>query len=64
MHTVDSHDVCRVHVRPSGFPVDAAVLVSRKGQTEKEVNFYVRVDNGTKKLDAVEKEKYITSRWP
>jgi len=63
MHTVDGNDVCRVHVRPSGFPVEATVVVDRKGRLEAEEGFYVRIDNGTKKLDAVQKEKYIKARW-
>ena len=30
IHTVDGADVCRVHVRPSGFPVDATVIVDKQ----------------------------------
>jgi hypothetical protein len=33
-HTIDGHDLCRVHVRACGFPVDATVIVDRKGQME------------------------------
>lgn len=64
IHTVDGHDVCRVHVRPSGFPVEATVIVDRNGELAKETAFLVRVDNGTKTLDPVEREKYIGTRWP
>lgn len=30
-HTVDGADVCRVHVRPSGFPVDVKVTIDKAG---------------------------------
>jgi type I restriction enzyme R subunit len=62
-HTVDGKDLCRVHVRPSGFPVDAKVIEPHNGQMTKETSFYVRVGNGTRKLNSVEREKYIASRW-
>jgi len=64
IHTVDGHDVCRVHVRPSGFPVDATVTVDKQGRMQKVTAFYVRVANGTKALDDKEKAKYVASRWP
>jgi type I restriction enzyme R subunit len=62
--TVEGEDLCRVHAHPSGFPVDATVLVDRKGQLAKETAFFVRVGNATKKLDEVEREKYLSTRWP
>jgi type I restriction enzyme R subunit len=64
MHSIDGQDLCRVHVRPSGFPVDAKVTIVRKDQHEKKTNFYVRVANGTRSLDESEKQKYIATRWP
>lgn len=63
IQTVDEMDLCRVHVRPCGFPVDAAVTVEVKGQMEQKTAFYVRVGNGTKELDDAEKAKYISQRW-
>ena len=62
-HTIDGKDVCRVHVRPCGFPVDATVIVDQKSQLVKEIGFYARAGNGTRKLNSVEREKYIASRW-
>lgn len=64
IHVVDGRDLCRIHVRSSPFPVDATVLVDRKGQLVKEPGFYVRVGNATKKLSDVERQKYISGRWP
>lgn len=61
--SVDGHDLCRVHMRPSAVPVEATVIVDRKGQMEKEVGFYVRVGNGRKKLDEIQKQKYVKGRW-
>jgi type I restriction enzyme R subunit len=63
-HTIDDNDVCRVHVRPSGVPVDAKVTIDKKGQMIKKTAFYVRAGNATRELDATEKAKYILSRWP
>jgi type I restriction enzyme R subunit len=64
METVAGHDLARVHVAPSGFPVDAEVTVDRKGQLEKKTAFYVRVANGTKDLEETERQKYVTAHWP
>ncbi len=63
-HTVDGADVCRVHVRPSGVPVDAKVVVDQKGQMVRKTAFYVRTGNATRELDNGEKAKYLLSRWP
>jgi hypothetical protein len=64
IHTVDGHDVCRVHVRPSPFPVDATVTVEKKGQFEKKTALYVRVANNTREItDATERQKYVAARW-
>lgn len=64
-HSVDGHDLCRVHVRPCPHPVDAAVTqVDTHGQHRKVAVFYVRVGNGTRPLDGAEREKCIAGRWP
>jgi len=54
-----------VQVDPSGFPADATVIKQKPGgPKEKLTEFYVRKLNGTVALDVVEKQKYITQRWP
>ena len=65
VHTVDGHDICRVHVRPCGFPVEAKVTeIDKNGQHQKVTNFYARINNGTHKfVDDNEKQKYIAQRW-
>ena len=66
IHHVDDHEICRVHVDPSGHPVDAEVTtVDAKGQFGKERRFYIRLNNGTKAVsDEKERQKYIAQRWP
>lgn len=64
IHTVDDADVCRVHVRPSGFPIDAKVTIDKAGQMIKKAMFYVRISNSTLSLDGTERTKYLLSRWP
>jgi type I restriction enzyme R subunit len=64
LHRVRGGDVCRVQVDPCGFPVDATVTHDKNGQHVKAVEFYVRIANGTKALDAAEKQKYLAQRWP
>ncbi len=63
IHHVDGNDICRVHVRPSGFPVEAIVTVDKQGQHVKKTAFYVRVANGTRELSDLEKDKYLKSHW-
>ena len=64
IHTVEGHDLCRVHVRPCGFPVDATIVVDKKGSLEKKKAFFVRINNGTREItDETEREKYIAMRW-
>jgi type I restriction enzyme, R subunit len=64
IHHVDGHDLCRVQVDPAGFPVPAKVIYQKSGDPKEiRTEFFVRVANGTKALDAVEREKYILSRW-
>jgi hypothetical protein len=65
IHHVGGHDICRVQVDPSGFPVDAKVIYQKPNQPkETRTEFFVRVANGTKALDIVQREKYIAQRWP
>jgi type I restriction enzyme, R subunit len=64
LHTVDGQDLCRVHVPPSPFPVDATVVVDRRGQLEKKVALFVRIGNGTREIvDPHERQRYIAQRW-
>ena len=64
LHTVNGHDLCRVHVPPSTFPVDAKVVVEKKGQMETRTAFYVRIVNGTREItDTGERQKFIANRW-
>ncbi len=64
IHTVDDEDLCRVHVPPSPFPVEATVVVDKKGQMLSKTAFYVRIGNGTREIsDPVERQRYIASRW-
>lgn len=64
--TVDGKDVCRVHVKPCGFPVEAKVVkVDKKGQHIKQTNFYVRMNNETHQFtDDEQKQLFIGQRWP
>jgi hypothetical protein len=34
IHTIDGEDLCRVHVRPCGFPIDATIVIDKKGNPE------------------------------
>ena len=64
MHTVNGDDVCRVHVPPSTFPVDAHVVVEKNGQLQKKTAFFVRIGNGTREIaDPAERQRYVSSRW-
>lgn len=64
IHTVDGNDLCRVHVPPSSFPVDANVVVNKGGQLQKKTAFYIRIGNGTREItDANERQKYTATRW-
>jgi type I restriction enzyme R subunit len=64
IHDVDGADICRVHVRPSGAPVEAKVTVEKDGQLIKKTAFYVRASNATRELTPEETTKYISGRWP
>ncbi len=64
LHTIENADLCRVHVPPSSFPVDANVKVDAGGQLVKKTVFYIRVGNGTREIaDPVEKQKFIAGLW-
>ncbi len=64
MHSVDGQAVCRVHVKPSKFPVDATVTVVEDGKPRKKTVFYVRLPNKTAQItDEDEKRKYIAQQW-
>ncbi len=65
VQTVAGKDVCRVHVHPSAFPVEAKVILAGdKSQLHTKTAFYVRLANGTREIsDAVERQRYTTGRW-
>ncbi len=64
LHHVDGHDICRVQVDVCGFPVDAKVIYQKpNGPKETRTEFFVRVANGTRALDVIQREKYIAGRW-
>jgi type I restriction enzyme R subunit len=60
VHTVDHHDICRVHVQPSGHPVTATVTTSQGRQQR----FFVRINNSTRAIeDETEAQRYVAQRW-
>lgn len=63
IHTIGSHDLARVHVRPSRIPVEASVTVDRGGALEKKVALFARIGNGTREMDGLEWERYVAGRW-
>ncbi len=64
LHTIDGADLCRVHVPPSGFPVEASVLVEKGGQGSRHAAFYVRIGNGTREItDLMERQRFVANRW-
>jgi type I restriction enzyme, R subunit len=62
---VGGKDLCRVHVKPSSFPVEARVVeVDKNGQHVKKTVFYGRFGNGTRAItDPGELEKYKAQVW-
>jgi type I restriction enzyme R subunit len=62
---VGGRDLCRVHVKPSSFPVEAEVVeVNKNGQHIKKKLFYVRSGNGTRSIpDPQERERYQAQVW-
>jgi type I restriction enzyme R subunit len=64
IHHVDSHDICRVHVEPSGHPVYAEVAMETKGGLQTKQVFYIRLNNATREIeDEGEIERYVAQRW-
>jgi type I restriction enzyme, R subunit len=63
---VGGKDLCRVHVRPSSFPVEANVVeVDKNGQHVKKTVFYGRFGNATRPInDPAERERYKAQVWP
>ncbi len=62
---VAGRDLCRVHVKPSSFPVEAEVVeVDENGQHRKKRLFYGRFGNGTRATtDPSERERYQLQVW-
>jgi hypothetical protein len=62
---VGGKDLCRVHVRPSSFPIEANVVeVDKNGQHLKKTDFYGRFGNGTRLItDPAERDRYIAQVW-
>jgi len=62
---VGGKDFCRVHVKPSSFPVEAEVVeVDKKDQHVKKTVFYGRFGNGTRAIpDPGERELYKVQVW-
>ncbi len=62
---VGGKDLCRVHIKPSGFPVEAEVVeVDRSEQHLKKRVFYGRFGNGTRAItDPTERERYKLQVW-
>ena len=62
---VGGKDLCRVHVKPSSFPVEAEVVeVDKNGQHVKKRLFYGRFGNGTRAItDPTERERYQVQVW-
>lgn len=65
IHRVDARDVCRVHVEPSGHPVDVELSVSGPGgSVSTERPFFVRLNNATRAIaDEAERQRHIAQRW-
>lgn len=63
--SVVGKDLCRVHVKPSSFPVEATVVeVDKDGQHQKKRLFYGRFGNGTRAItDPSERERYQLQVW-
>ncbi len=62
---VGGKDLCRVHVKPSSFPVEGEVVeVDKNGQHVKKKLFYGRFGNGTRPItDPTERERYQLNVW-
>ncbi len=62
---VGGKDLCRVHVKPSSFPVEAEVVeVDKNDQHVKKRLFFGRFGNGTRAIsDPPERERYKVQVW-
>ncbi|HZY64973.1 MAG TPA: RNA-binding domain-containing protein [Rubrobacteraceae bacterium] len=62
---VGGRDLCRVHVKPSSFPIEAKVTeVDENSQHIKKTVFYGRFGNGTRAIsDPGERERYTLQVW-
>ncbi|MGH3088953.1 MAG: type I restriction endonuclease [Rubrobacteraceae bacterium] len=62
---VAGKDLCRIHVKPSSFPVEAEVVeVDKNGRHIKKTVFYGRFGNGTRAVnDPAERERYQAQVW-
>jgi hypothetical protein len=65
IHQVGGRDLCRVHVEPSGHPVEAdATTADERGQFSKQRVFFARLNNVTRAIsDERERQLYIAQRW-
>ena len=64
MLTVDGKDLCRVHVLPSNYPVEATVTYVTNGQHEKKIQLFGRFGNATKPItDPDEADKFKLQIW-
>ena len=64
IHSIAGMSLCRVHVKPAAFPVEATVTEVEDGQGSKRTAFYVRLGNKTQAItDESEKQKLIAQRW-
>jgi type I restriction enzyme, R subunit len=62
--TVDGRDLCRVHVRPSKFPVEAKVTYVKNGQHETRTQLFARFGNATKPItDPDEADRFKIQIW-
>jgi type I restriction enzyme, R subunit len=62
--TIDGRDLCRVHVRPSKFPVEATVTHVKNGQHEKKTQMFARFGNATKPItDPDEADRFKLQIW-
>jgi type I restriction enzyme R subunit len=65
VYEIDGRPICRVHVEPSGQPVEATVTeLDGKEQHQKVERFFVRVNGWTWPVtDDLERAKIIADRW-
>ena len=65
MLAVNGHDICRIHVEPSGHPIHVeAVKADHHGNLSSHTAFFIRLANGTREITSdAEIERYIAKRW-